>query len=387
MSPPAVRFFLSGTGGLSTGGKSGAERAVLSKARNMMAVGKTAGRYNSTRHYKTLFGAAEGEFSFKAKTPAELRAWQRAFRARLVEVLGLDRMAKELSGWKPKARRVKVEDCGDFLREHWTITTEPTYPLPFYILRLKGKKGALPLVLTPHGHNTPRMYAGIARDEKELAFMKEGQRDIAVQAAREGYIAIASTARGFGDTRTEKDLAQDAASSCRTQSLHALLVGRTAIGEKMWDLQRVLDWALENLDVDPARVAVTGNSSGGTQSLFGAALDKRIAVAMPSCYFCTFEASLGSIYHCECNYIPGMLRLGEMYDYAGLIAPRPVVMIAGKYDKIFPIKAVREAYKKLRHIYEVAGAPENCRLAIGPENHRYYADPAWAFARAQFGTV
>ena len=72
----------------------------------------------------------------------------------------------------------------------------------------------------------------------------------------------------------------------------------------------------------PSRIAITGNSGGGTVSLFAAACDTRISVSVPGCYFCTFAGSIGSIAHCDCNYVPGILRLGEMHDVAGLIAAR-----------------------------------------------------------------
>ena len=85
--------------------------------------------------------------------------------------------------------------------------------------------------------------------------------------------------------------------SCRHQLVHSILVGRTPIGERVWDMSRLIDWATANLPVDAERIAITGNSGGGTVSLFAAACETRIAVAVPSCYFCTFEGSIGMIRH------------------------------------------------------------------------------------------
>jgi hypothetical protein len=118
--------------------------------------------------------------------------------------------------------------------------------------------------------------------------------------------------------------------------------------------------------------------------VFAPACDERITVAVPSCYFCTFAASIGSIHHCECNYVPGLLREGEMYDVAGLVAPRPFRAIAGKGDPIFPIAAVRQAYERLRAIYGAAGAPDRCELYVGDGAHRYYKGGAWPFIRKWF---
>ncbi len=227
-------------------------------------------------------------------------------------------------------------------------------------------------------------YIGEAKTERDLASIAQGERDIAVQAVREGYIVMSPTIRGFGETRTEEDIRDGRVSSCRLQLMHGLLVGRTPIGERVWDMSRLIDWAIDNLPIDKERIAITGNSGGGTVSLFAAACDERISVAVPSCYFCTFEGSIGTIRHCDCNYVPGILRLAEMYEVAGLIAPRPLCVIAGVEDKIFPIEHVREAYKNLSEIYEVAGVSERCELYIGPEGHRYYKAGSWPFIRKWF---
>jgi hypothetical protein len=71
------------------------------------------------------------------------------------------------------------------------------------------------------------------------------------------------------------------------------------------------------------------------------------------------------------------MRHAEMSDIMGLFAPKPVTIVAGKDDEIFPIEAVKQAFDHLKSIYAAAGAEENCRLVIGSEGHRFYADDAW----------
>lgn len=340
--------------------------------------------YDSVGHFETLYTSVAREFEFQASSREEWLAWRETFRPRLHQALGLDNMASDLRGYQPKAEISKSEDMGTHIREYWHLWGEPTVPLPFYLLRPKTDSGPLPLVLTPHGHNHPHIYVGIAHDENEEKSMMEGERDIARQAVQEGYIAIAPTTRAFGETRTKEDKQNNRTSSCRIELMHNLLVGRTPIGERVWDISRLIDWATARPDVDAHRIAITGNSGGGTISLFAAACDVRISVAVPSSYFCTFQGSIGSIHHCDCNYVPGILRLGEMYDVAGLIAPRPVSAIAGKDDSIFPIQHVTFAFERLKHIYTIAGVPDRCQFHIGQGGHRYYKAGAWPFIREQF---
>lgn len=240
-----------------------------------------------------------------------------------------------------------------------------------------------PLVLTPHGHGKAgkRTYAGLWETDAERREIEEGERDVALQAVREGYVAIAPDVRAFAGLRRREEREQDATSSCRTLQLHALLFGRTLIGERVWDLGRLIDYAATRPEVDTARIVVTGNSGGGTVSLFAAACDERISVAVPASYFCTFEASIGSIHHCECNYVPGLLAEAEMYDVAGLIAPRPFMAVAGRHDPIFRYEAVQEAFHRLRASYVVAGVPDRCALSTGEGGHRYYKAEVWPFVR------
>lgn len=361
--------------------------------------------YNAAKHFESLYASVPRDYAFRVTSREGWLAWQAAFRPKLREALGLHHMESDLANYVPKAERTESLDMGNHIRESWHLWVEPTVPLPFYLLlpktaqSLQGASrqggrayrkaetaGKLPLILAPHGHNHPHIYAGIAHNEKEEKEMLEGERDIARQAAvEEGYIAIAPTTRAFGETRTEAAKRDNRTNSCRDELVHSMLVGRTPIGERVWDMSRLIDWAIANLPVDAKRIAITGNSGGGTVSLFAAACETRIAVAVPSCYFCTFEGSIGTIHHCDCNYVPGLMRLGEMYDVAGLIAPRPFCAIAGRDDGIFPIAQVELAYERLKAIYTVAGVPERCELYIGEGGHRYYKAGAWHFVRRYFG--
>ena len=342
--------------------------------------------YDSVQHFEQLYASVPREFAFRASSQEEWLAWREAFRPRLRHALGLDEMESDLHGYQPRAEMSQSEDMGTHIREQWHLWVEPTVPLPFYLLRPKTQREPLPLVLTPHGHNHPHIYVGIAHNEDEEQSMLEGERDIARQAVEEGYLAIAPTVRAFGETRTEADRESNKTSSCRIALMHGLLVGRTPIGERVWDISRLIDWALGHLDVAAQQIAITGNSGGGTVSLFAAACEPRISVAVPSSYFCTFQGSIGSIHHCDCNYVPGVMRLGEMYDVAGLIAPRPFSAIAGREDPIFPIEHVKSAFEQLQQVYTVAGVRENCQLHIGDGGHRYYKDGAWPFLRKHFDT-
>jgi dienelactone hydrolase len=325
-------------------------------------------------------------FAFQAQDREELEAWQRAFRPHLRQMLGLDEIAKRgISALEPQ--QVGEEILEDHIREEWSIQTEPGFRVPFYLLRPKVVDSPRPLVLTPHGHGKAgkRTYVGLWDTEHGRESIEEGERDVALQAVRHGYVAIAPDMRAFASMRMEAELEADATHSCRTLQLHALLFGRTLIGERVWDIGRLIDYAATRPEVDTSRIMISGNSGGGTISVFAPACDERITVAVPSSYFCTFEHSIGSIIHCPCNYVPEMMATAEMYDVAGLIAPRHFMAVAGREDPIFPYDAVQYAFGQLEQIYEVAGVPDRCRLYTGEGGHRYYKAEVWPFAHEAFG--
>ena len=66
-----------------------------------------------------------------------------------------------------------------------------------------------------------------------------------------------------------------------------------------------------------------------------------------------------------------------MGDLAGLIAPRYLVVAAGRADDIFPISGTEEAFNQAAKLYLAAGVPQNCALVIGDGGHLNYADHIW----------
>jgi dienelactone hydrolase len=332
-------------------------------------------RLTADSYLRIIAAETQRASTCRATNPAQLRVWQGRFRRRLRSLLGIDRIAaRGRAALAP--RRLSRTVTATHIREEWRITSEPGFALPFAVLRPLRADGPLPVAITPHGHGV----------DARLKYIGEGPRthdedDIALQAVKSGFVAIAPDMRGFASLRTAKDIADDRFSSCQTLHLRAQLLGRTLIGERTWDVQRLVDWVGTQRDCDAGRITVVGNSGGGMISLFAAALDPRIAVAMPSGYFCTFADSIGSIPHCACNFVPGMLNEAEMWDVGALIAPRPVLVIAGRHDPIFPIAATRQAFARLRSIYRMAGAEDRCRLSVSAGGHRFYAKDAWPFAR------
>ena len=341
--------------------------------------------FNDSVLFNTLYANAEMKYDFSKWEGRNFSQWQKNFRAELSEKMGLTKLNKQLAGYRPVVKMSpEIEYLDGFTRQRGTIWTEPEMPLPFVILMPTILGDNVPLVLALQGHSkNPELFAGIYANEADRKSGEEGERNIGIQAVMNGCIAIVPTTRGFGATMTKRDIAKGEMKSCKRYLKRDLLVGRTPIGDRVWDVMKILDWALEEFPIDMDAVIVTGNSGGGTTTLFSGAMDERIKYSLPGSYFCTFVASIGNITHCDCNYIPGILDLGEMGDVAGLTAPRVFRAINGVEDRIFPIAGTRTAYEDVKEIYTAAGVPDNCSLYEGPEGHRYYKAGIWPYLRSR----
>ena len=81
--------------------------------------------------------------------------------------------------------------------------------------------------------------------------------------------------------------------------------------------------------------------------------------------------------HCPCNYIPNIAKFFDMGDLCAMIAPRPLIVVNGVTDKIFPIDSAKECVAEGKRIYSALGVENDIVHVIGEEGHRFYADIAW----------
>ncbi len=173
--------------------------------------------------------------------------------------------------------------------------------------------------------------------------------DFALQAVDHGLAAVAIEPMAFGCRRDALTKVKGpAAYACQPVAGSALLLGETMIGWRVYDVMRTIDWIESRSELDAKRVGCVGISGGGTCALFSAALEPRIRAALVSGYLNTFRASIMSMSHCMDNYVPGILNWAEMYDVAGLIAPRPLFSEGGDHDPIFPPPATRESFARVK---------------------------------------
>lgn len=307
-----------------------------------------------------------------------IEAWKKASKEKLSELLGMDKFTSvplELNIEYEK----KLENATEI---RFTFQSEEDYRVPCHLLIPDGVENP-PVIICLQGHSKG-MHISIGQpkypgDEESI---KGGDRDFCVRAVKEGYAAIALEQRNFGECGGDEK-----GPHCGESSMTALLMGRTTIGERVWDVSRLIDVLYESfsdkLDLD--NICCMGNSGGGTVTAYIAALEERIVLAMPSCAMCTYKDSIGAMFHCYCNYVPHIAEYFDMGDLMAMAYPKYFVQVSGKEDFIFPIKYAKEVFEHGKKAYADAGKEDRCVFIEGNGGHRFYADDAWPFVHKFIG--
>lgn len=298
--------------------------------------------------------------------------WQQEAHAKLETLLGLP-----LPECESEFQVTAEDETCEYISISFTFQSEPGYRVPCTLLVPKGVDKPIPGVICLQGHSKGA-HISLGKviyesDAKSIA----GGRDFAIRAVKEGFCAIAMEQRYMGTLAQTED--GQPACLKDNAAMGSFLLGRTPIGERVWDIHRLIDVIQNYLGkyIDPSKIICMGNSGGGTATFYASCYDERICLSVPSCAVCTYDESIMAMWHCPCNCIPGIRSYFNMGDLGGLIVPRPVVVVCGVEDNIFPLAGVEKSYETMRNIYQSVGKGELCRLVKGNGGHQFYPDEAW----------
>ena len=145
---------------------------------------------------------------------------------------------------------------------------------------------------------------------------------------------------------------------------HWLSLGYTPAGVEVWNAIRALDYLETRPEVDMKRIGLTGISGGGAMTWYTAAVDERIAVAAPSCSTFTYGSQADhwlASGQCDCIYYINTYA----WDFpllGALIAPRPLVILSGRKDSIFPPDGYHAVYQRAKKVYDLYAGGNSERI-------------------------
>jgi len=139
--------------------------------------------------------------------------------------------------------------------------------------------------------------------------------------------------------------------------VQCLLTGTAIARYEIWDGIRAFDYLLTRPEVDPKRIAVAGNSGGGTQTAYLAVFEPRLAAAVASCYMTSWRQLWDGPGPQDAEQVfPDFLKDGfDFGDFFLAFAPKPFLMTTAIRD-YFPIEGARNTYREALRLFEHLGA-------------------------------
>lgn len=331
--------------------------------------------YDPLKWLQKQYDVTERRLTFPFGQPDKVPAWRRKLRTALGNALGFP--FYRAAPLKP--RLLSTEKGDGFVRRAYELETMAGLRTLVFVILPAKTHAPRPGVVCCCGHcESVNELVGLATDGSDRELFSGYERDFAVMAAREGFVAAAHEQIAWGRRQAFEHKAKwPQVHGCWQISMDALQLGMTLPGLRAFEAIRVADFLQTLPEVNPQRIGITGISSGGNVCLFAGAMDARFKVVATSGYFCTFRDSIMAQYHCMDHYVPGLGQLAEMSDIASLVAPKAFIAETGTEDQGFPVKAVRRSFARVKAAFKTMGITDRCKLHVFTGGHHFEGTKIW----------
>jgi dienelactone hydrolase len=286
----------------------------------------------------------------------------------------------------PEVRDMPAE--GGLYQVHFSFAAAQGERVPGILLR-QAASGRRPAVIALHG----------------TGGNKEGQLPILKELASKGFAAVAIDGRWHGERskagKGSDDYNEAILATWRTGKEHPFLY------DTVWDVQRLLDYLETREDVDAKRIGAIGFSKGGMELYLAAAVDPRIAVAVPCIGVQSFrwalendswQSRVGTFQKAidtaakDASVAVDAAFVRKFYDRVApgvygefdgpsmvtLIAPRPMLWINGEIDPRTPMPGLMECKTAAEKAYRARGAGEKFAMHVQEKTGHQVRAPALA---------
>lgn len=291
-----------------------------------------------------------------ARTKAEWEGKRERLKNEYFEMLGLSPLPEKTP---LEAKITGTVERGDVVIDKLHFQSRPGLYVTGNLYRPKNNSKKLPTILYVCGHSNK------GRDGNKTAFQDHG-----MWFASNGYICLIIDTLQLGEV---------AGKHHGTYNLNRWWWqgrGYTPAGVECWNGIRAIDYLVTRPDVDAERIGVTGISGGGASTIWIAAADDRVKVAVPVSGMSDLTSYVSNKIingHCDC-----MLMINtygwEWTTIAALIAPRPMLFANSDKDSIFPMDGNRRIIERLRQAYKMYDKPDLVDEYVSQGGHDYRPD-------------
>jgi dienelactone hydrolase len=247
----------------------------------------------------------------------------------------------------------------------------------------EGRKGPVPAILWLHS-STPD------KTQVIIPGTNGGAESLGETLVRAGYAVLSPDSYWHGNRAGTGPSGMAESGRTEQEDLFKLnlWLGRTLRGMFVRDDQLALDYLCSRPEVDASRIGATGMSMGSTRAWWLAEVDERVAAVVAVACLTRYQ---NLIAHGELRahgvyyFVNGLLRHFDSEGVLALIAPRPLLALAGELDAGSPADGVRALERAVEGTYQALGAGDRFRSILYPEVGHAYTPEMRAAALAWFG--
>ncbi len=230
---------------------------------------------------------------------------------------------------------------GVFVTGYLYLPNDPKYRPPY------------PALLVVHGHS-------------DVGKLRDGYRRMANLAVQAGFGVMSFDPISQGE-RFQCDAKygwRDCAVEHTSLGSRAWLVGWNFARFRLWDAVRTIDYMFTRPELDCSRLAVAGNSGGGTMTTYLQAFDDRVKVACPNSYVSNLRetVALRGVHDSEQFFYN---QLPDGFNQASLVAMgqlRTALMVGARHQDYFPIGGTRSTVSLLQDLRKKLNLPGELAL-------------------------
>lgn len=282
----------------------------------------------------------------------------------------------------------------DIAQFHFSFAADATQRVTGILLKSADSRGRRPAVIALHG----------------TGGSKGNMLALCRKLATNGFVAVAMDGRYHGERRATGKV---------TEAYQAAIIRawespreHPFYYDTVWDVMRLVDYLQTRKDIDPKRIGLIGISKGGIETYLAAAMDERIAVAVPCLGVQSFHwalennawqtrvGTISTAFEAAARgagvvppdaafarrfydqVVPGIYGEFDGPAMLPLIAPRPLLVINGDSDNHTPLPGLQECIDAAQQAYRAAGAEdrfvvciqENTGHQVTPESERAAID-------------